>query len=211
MNYVSLKTSRFLFTLSFLFSFLSVFAQNHGKIKGTITTSDGEAAAGVNIILKNTKYGTVSNDDGTFDFNKVRANSYTLQVSLAGYETAETEVTVLENETNTVNLQLKVSNKELKEVIISSPKSIVSKKTDYVARMPLKNLENPQVYSVIHKELLTEQVAVDIRSAVQNAPGVVSISYPSGGVGVIFRGFSTGVNARNGMETASGRSSVDLG
>jgi iron complex outermembrane receptor protein len=212
MNYSRQKTFRFLFSISFLFSFLSIFAQqNHGKIKGTVTTSDGEEAAGVNIILKNTKYGTVSNDDGSFDFNKVRANSYILQISLTGYETSETEVMVTENETTTVNLQLKVSNKELKEVVINSKKSITSKKTDYVARMPLKNLENPQVYSVIHKELLQEQVAVDIRSAVQNSPGVVSISYPSGGVGVIFRGFSTGINARNGMETVSGRSSVDLG
>ncbi|GAA6767803.1 TonB-dependent receptor [Flavobacterium sp. CGRL1] len=77
--------------------------------------------------------------------------------------------------------------------------------------MPLTNLENPQIYSVIQKELLLEQVAVDIKSAVQNSPGVVPISYPSGGVGMIFRGFSVGVNARNGMETVSGRSSVDLG
>lgn len=212
MNYSAQKTFRFLFSISFLFSFLSVFAQqNHGKIKGIITTSDGDPAAGVNIILKNTKYGTVSNDDGTFEFNKVRANSYILQVSLTGYETSETALNVTENETTSINIPLKVSNKELKEVIISGPKSIVSKKTDYVARMPLKNLENPQVYSVIHKELLQEQVAVDIRSAVQNSPGVVSISFPSGGIGIIFRGFSAGVNSRNGMETASGRSSVDLG
>lgn len=212
MNYHDQKTLRFLFSISFLFSFLSIFAQqSNGKITGTITTSDGDAAAGVNIILKNTKYGTVSNDDGTFDFNRVKANSYTLQISLTGYETLETQVTVTENETAVVNLQLKVSNKELQEVVISGKKSILSKKTDYVARMPLKNLENPQVYSVIQKELLQEQVAVDIRSAVQNSPGVVSISFPSGGVGIIFRGFSTGVNSRNGMETASGRSSVDLG
>lgn len=212
MNYSAQKTFRFLFSISFLFSFLSVFAQqNHGKIKGIITTSDGDPAAGVNIILKNTKYGTVSNDDGTFEFNKVKVNSYILQVSLTGYETSETTLNVTENETTSIDLQLKVSNKELKEVIISGPKSIVSKKTDYVARMPLKNLENPQVYSVIHKELLQEQVAVDIRSAVQNSPGVVSISFPSGGIGIIFRGFSAGVNSRNGMETASGRSSVDLG
>lgn len=212
MNYSAQKTFRFLFSISFLFSFFFVFAQqNHGKIKGIITTSDGDPAAGVNIILKNTKYGTVSNDDGTFEFNKVRTNSYILQVSLTGYETSETTLNVTENETTSIDLQLKVSNKELKEVIISGPKSIVSKKTDYVARMPLKNLENPQVYSVIHKELLQEQVAVDIRSAVQNSPGVVSISFPSGGIGIIFRGFSAGVNSRNGMETASGRSSVDLG
>lgn len=211
MNYLHLKTTRFLFSISFLFSFLSVFAQqNNGKIKGTITTSDGDAAAGVNIILKNTKYGTVSNDDGTFDFNRVKANSYTIQISLTGYETLETQVTVTENETSTINLQLKVSNKELKEVVISGKKSIASKKTDYVARMPLKNLENPQVYNVIHKELLMEQVSVDIKNAVQNSPGAVPVTYPSGGVGVTFRGFTTGINARNGMETSTNRSSTDL-
>ncbi|MCR4030460.1 MULTISPECIES: TonB-dependent receptor [Flavobacterium] len=211
MNYVSLKTSRFLFTLSFLFSFLSGFAQNNGKIKGTITTSDGELAAGVNIILKNSKYWTVSDENGNFEFNRVKPNTYTLQISLTGYETSESEVIVAESETSTINLQLKVSNKELKEVVVNGKKSILSKKTDYVARMPLTNIENPQVYSVIQKELLLQQVAVDIKGAVMNAPGVVSISYPSGGVGMIFRGFSIGVNSRNGMETVSGRSSVDLG
>jgi len=212
MKYFSLKTHRFLFTISFLFSFLTMFSQqNNGKIKGTITTSDGEAAAGVNVVLKNSKYWTITNDNGTFDFNRIKSNTYILQVSLAGYETIEREVIVADNETSELNLQLKVSNKELQEVVVNSKKSITSKKTDYVARMPIKNLENPQVYSVIHKELLLEQVAVDIKSAVQNSPGVVAISYPSGGIGMIFRGFSVGVNARNGMETVSGRSSVDLG
>ncbi|MDG5473972.1 carboxypeptidase-like regulatory domain-containing protein, partial [Jeotgalibacillus sp. ET6] len=91
--------------------------------------------------------GTTTNDDGTFEFNRVKTGTYTLQISLTGYETSEKEVVVIENETNTLNLQLKVSNKELQEVVISGKKSIVSKKTDYVARMPLKNLENPQVYS----------------------------------------------------------------
>lgn len=211
MKYFSPKTSRFLLAISFVFSFFIMSAQQNGKVKGTITTSDGELGAGVNIILKNSKYWTVSDENGNFEFNRVKPGSYILQVSLTGYETSESEVIVSESETATVDLQLKVSNKELKEVVVNSKKSILSKKTDYVARMPLTNLENPQVYSVIQKELLMEQVAVDIKSAVQNSPGVVSISFPSGGVGVIFRGFSTGVNARNGMETVSGRSSVDLG
>ena len=211
MKYLNQKTTRFLFTISFLFSAFVMFPQqNNGKIKGTITTSEGDAAAGVNIILKNSKYGTISNEDGTFEFNRVKTNTYTLQVSLTGYETLEQEVTVTENETSTLNLQLKVSNKELKEVVISSRKSILSKKTDYVARMPLSNLENPQVYTVIHKELLQEQIIIDINNAVRNSPGVIPASYPSGGFGISFRGFTTGVNARNGMETVTGRSSVDL-
>ncbi|SHG89369.1 TonB-dependent receptor [Flavobacterium johnsoniae] len=210
MKYFKPKTLRFLMTISFVFTFLTMSAQQNGKIKGTITTSDGEQAAGVNIILKNSKYWAVSDESGNFDFNRVKPNTYTLQVSLTGYETLESEVIVAESETTTVNLQLKVSNKELKEVVINNKKSILSKKTDYVARMPLTNLENPQVYNVIHKELLLEQVSVDIKSAVQNSPGAVPVTYPSGGVAVTFRGFTTGINARNGMETSTNRSSTDL-
>ncbi|PXY46533.1 TonB-dependent receptor [Flavobacterium hydrophilum] len=211
MKYPKLKTLRFLFSMTMLFSVLILFSQqNNGKIKGTIITSDGDAAAGVNVILKNSKYGTISNEDGVFEFNRVKANTYTLQVSLTGYETLEQEVNVSENETTSLNLQLKVSNKELQEVVISGKKSILSKKTDYVARMPISNLENPQVYSVIHKEILQEQIIIDINNAVRNSPGVIPASYPSGGFGVSFRGFTTGINARNGMETVTGRSSVDL-
>ncbi|TEB40678.1 carboxypeptidase-like regulatory domain-containing protein, partial [Flavobacterium circumlabens] len=104
--------------------------------------------ADVNLILKDSKYGTSANEYGAFEFSKVKAGSYTLQVSLTGYETLEQEVSVTESETTTLNLQLNVSDKELKEVIINNDK-MISKKTDYVSRMPLKNLENPQVYNVI--------------------------------------------------------------
>lgn len=205
------RTQFILISCLLILSTVNVFAQqNFGKIKGKITTSDGELAVGVNIILKDSKYGTVSNEDGAFEFNRIRPNTYTLQVSLTGYETLEKEVIVAENKTAYLNLQLKVSNKELQEVVVNGRKSILSKKTDYVARMPISNLENPQVYSVIHKELLQEQVIIDINNAVQNSPGVISVSYPSGGFGIRFRGFSTGVNARNGMETVTGRSSVDI-
>lgn len=190
---------------------ITAFAQqNQGKIKGTIITSDNEPAAGVNIILKDSKYSTITNDDGSFEFNRIKANTYTLQVSLTGQETIENQVTVTENKTTTLDLQLKVSNNDLKEVVINNRKSILSKKTNYVARMPISNLENPQVYNVIHKELLQEQIAVDIKSAMQNSPGVVPLNYPSGGFAVIFRGFTVGINSRNGMETLSGRSSVGI-
>ncbi|WP_236353644.1 TonB-dependent receptor [Flavobacterium seoulense] len=194
-----------------ILSTANVFAQqNFGKIKGKITTSDGELAVGVNIILKNSKYGTVSNENGAFEFNRIKPNIYVLQVSLTGYETLEKEVIVTENKTTNLNLQLNVSNKELQEVVVSGKKSILSKKTDYVARMPISNLENPQVYSVIHKELLLEQVAVNVETAIRNSAGAVPVSYPSGGLGITFRGFVIGINARNGMETVTGRSSIDL-
>lgn len=211
MNYFNLRTSKFLFIISFLFTVCAAVAQqNHGKIKGKITTSDGKPASEVNIVLKNSKYSTSTNEDGNFELNRIRSNSYTLQISLTGYETVEQQVVVADNETATLNVQLKVSNKELQEVVINNRKSLLSKKTQYVARMPLKNIENPQVYNVIHKELLQEQIVIDPAGAVRNAPGVVPLNYPSGGFAVIFRGFTVGINSRNGMETLSGRSSVGI-
>jgi iron complex outermembrane receptor protein len=203
--------SKYFLLLVITFFGITAFAQqNNGKIKGTIITSDNEPAAGVNIILKDSKHSTITNDDGSFEFNRIKANTYTLQVSLAGHETIEKQVAVTENKTTILDLQLEVSNNDLKEVVINNRKSILSKKTDYVARMPISNLENPQVYNVIHKELLQEQIAVDIRGAMQNSPGVVPLNYPSGGFAVIFRGFTIGINSRNGMETLSGRSSVGI-
>lgn len=211
MNYFSVRTSKFLFVISFLFTVSAAVAQqSHGKIKGKITTSDGKPASEVNIVLKNSKYTTSTNEEGNFELNRIRSNSYTLQISLTGYETVEQQIVVTDNETTAVNVQLKVSNKELQEVVINNRKSLLSKKTQYVARMPLKNIENPQVYNVIHKELIQEQIVIDPAGAVRNAPGVVPLNYPSGGFAVIFRGFTTGINSRNGMETLSGRSSVGI-
>ncbi|WP_281638099.1 TonB-dependent receptor [Flavobacterium marginilacus] len=160
----------------FLLSTISLFAQqNNGKLKGKITTSDGELAVGVNIILKNSKYGTVSNEDGTFEFNRIKPNIYTLQVSLTGYETTQQEVIVTENETTTLNLQLKISDKELKEVVVTSNKKrIASKESVFVARMPLRNLENPQVYSVINSKIIEQQVITNFDDALKSAAGVVS-------------------------------------
>ncbi len=106
MKYLSLKTVFFLCIITLLFSVHS-FSQSHGKVKGQITTSDGAPAADVNITLKNSKYNTSTNDDGSFELNRVKANTYTLQISLTGYETSEQEINVADNETTTISLQLK--------------------------------------------------------------------------------------------------------
>ncbi|OXA82077.1 iron complex outermembrane recepter protein [Flavobacterium aquidurense] len=211
MEYLSLRLLKYLFIIGLFFSTFSFYAQqNHGKIKGHITTSEGKPASDVNIVLKNSKYGTTTDEDGNFEISRVRENNYILEISLAGYETSEKEVLVESNKTAVINVQLKVSNKELQEVVINNKKSLLSKKTQYVARMPLKNIENPQVYNVIHKELIQEQIVIDVAGAIRNAPGVVPLNYPSGGFAVIFRGFTVGINSRNGMETLSGRSSVGI-
>lgn len=206
MNYSNVSNKQLLMKICLLLFFsCTIFAQqNSGKIKGLITTSDGELAVGVNIILKNSKYGTISNEDGTFEFNRVKPSTYTLQVTLTGYETLEQQVNVASNETANLNLQLTVSNKQLKEVIISNNKKAFPKQSTYVSKMPLKNVENPQVYNIVSSELMKEQAITNYEDALKNVPGIQKLweSTGRGGDGGSYyslRGFEVQANIVNGL------------
>lgn len=207
MNYShrSLKQISTIICMLFLITGSLFAQQNFGKIKGTITTSDGEPAVGVNIILKSSKYGTISNEDGAFEFNRVKPNTYTVQVSLTGYETLEREVTVNVNETTSLSLQLTVSNKQLKEVIITNNRGkAFPKQSTYVSRMPLKNIENPQVYNIVSSELIKEQAITSYEDALKNVPGIQKLweSTGRGGDGGSYyslRGFEVQANIVNGL------------
>ena len=206
MDYLKPRMLHFIFIIClFLMSTTDTFAQNNGKLKGIITTSDGEVAAGVSVILKNTKYGAITNEDGVFEFNRVKTNTYTLQVSLTGYESLEQEVTVAENRTTTLNLQLKVSNKELQEVTIRTNRAkLFPKQSNYVSKMPLKNIQNPQVYNVVTADLLKEQAITNFEDAMKNVPGIQKLWESTGSAGgggsfYALRGFATQANIVDGL------------
>lgn len=207
MNHFNQITKHILYVICLFFICTGIITaqQNNGKIKGNITTSDGEMAAGVNIILKNSKYGTISDENGAFEFGRVKANTYTLQVSLSGYETLEQEVIVSGSETTTLNLQLKVSNKQLKEVIITNSRGkAFPKQSTYVSKMPLKNVENPQVYNIVSSELMKEQAITSYDDALKNVPGIQKLweSTGRGGDGGSYyslRGFEIQANVVNGL------------
>lgn len=194
MNHFSVRTPRFLFIISFLFSVLTSSAQQtSGKIKGKITTSDGKSASGITIILKNSKYKTVTNSDGSFTFNKIVENIYTLQASSPGYEGQEQEITVANNETATVNLQLKSSGNavaqaeetseksgsELNEIIVSASRKVetLSKTPSSVTVINAKDIDNLSIVS--------PNIANIVAYAV---PGLGSATNNTGNYGQTLRG-----------------------
>lgn len=188
----------------------TVFAQsNDAVLKGTIKSDKGKFLAMATIQVNNTPYGTISDTDGNF-YLKIPSGNYELEVKLLSYHAIKLSVK-LEKGLNVRDFVLTNKNEELEEVVLNGKMNKnISKKTDYVARMPLRNIENPQVYTVINKDLIKEQIAVNVDDVLRNSTGTIPLIYPSGGLGVTFRGFSTGINARNGMETVTGRSTVDV-
>ena len=188
-------------------------AQQTSTIRGKVQTSDGIPAEFVSAGLKGTTKGTITNNKGLFEIKKVAPGNYVLRISFTGLETQETAITVKAGETLTLpDIVLKENETRLKEVMISGSKNraLVSKESDYVARMPLKNLENPQVYTVIGQEIMKQQISIGMADALAAGASVAPATFPSGGMAVVSRGFSTEIGARNGLPTTSGRSQPDI-
>lgn len=100
--------------------------------------------------------------------------------------------------------QEKDSIKNLKEVEVSNKYKYRREKSTTVSKMPLNNIENPQVYNTVTSELLKEQVVTNLNDALKNATGVVRLweSTGRGGDGAEFytmRGFSVQPTMINGL------------
>lgn len=193
--------------LCFFFLTTAMAQQNTGAIKGTVITSDDKSGEAVLVLLSQLNKTDITDENGIFQFKNIPEGNYDLQINMKGYEPIIKNVRVSADQTAEISIQLNSSLRELQEVVVvSGAKKFAEKKSEYVARLPISNLENPQVYTVVPKELFQEQIAIDFRSALTSAPGLSNVtqSVGSGGVGlsIRMRGFSgNGGSIRNGMNT----------
>jgi iron complex outermembrane receptor protein len=142
---------------------------NNGTITGTITTSDGSPAAFVTVRVKNGRWGNVTNEQGQYTIRNVKPGAWTIIVTnLAAAQ--EKQVAISAGQTTTADFVLNESAAQLKEITISSRN--VNREDKFVAKMPLRNLENAQVYNTVSAELLKQQVISNYDDAFRNVPGI---------------------------------------
>lgn len=183
---------------------------NNGSVKGIVITADGKPAPYISIGLQGIGKGSITNEKGAYTIKNVPAGNYIIKISAVGIESQEQPVSVTAGQIVSVDISITENLSQLKEIIIEGNVG-KTRSSDDVAKIPLNNTENPQVYSVVTKELLKEQLITDIRQAFQNVPGATVASDPAGGINVISRGFATSVGARNGLPfIAAGRSGLDF-
>lgn len=183
------------------------FAQSAtGSVQGTVTTSDGKPATLVNIVIKGSGKGTVVNEQGFYQVTRLQPGNYTLLATHAGLAPQSQPITITAGETLTANISLQADAQSLQEVTITTGYNKFAKKeTADVAKMPLKNLENPQVYNVVPKELLQDQVIVSYNDVLKNVTGV-SQALVNGSNSFNLRGFFTTSYLRNGLQDYKGNS-----
>ena len=120
-----------------IFSTSKSWAQsNTGSIKGIVTTNDGKPAADVSILLKGTKKGNATDEQGGFEFARIKQGQHILQISLAGYQTLEQAVEVSAGKVAELTITLQLTNQQLQEVTITSRKSKMPTSSVYVSKMP---------------------------------------------------------------------------
>lgn len=195
----------FITVLSLLF-FAFSFGQN-SNITGQVVDVNGESLKGVNVYIKSEKIGTQTNPEGLFEIDNLDSKIYSLVFSYLGFQTKVIPVDLTQK--NSINLDqvtLLEGNEILNEVVVNAERinKFSRKQTAYVSKLPLKDIENPQVYSTVTNALLESQVVTDFEDALKNAVGIEKLwtSTGRGGDGAGYyalRGFSVQPQLVNGL------------
>jgi iron complex outermembrane receptor protein len=173
-------------------------------IKGKVTTADGKPAPYVTVQITGTTKGAVTDENGQFSIRRLAPGTYTLHITLVGFEPVEKQVTTEAGQTANVSFVLEINDKQLQEVVISGHRGLTSSSSDYANKMTLKNLENAQAYVTVSKELLKEQVVLTVDDAMRNVPGLTKMWDATGRSGdggsyYNLRGFIVQSQLRNGI------------
>jgi len=186
--------------------------ENSGTVTGRITFLDSMPIELVSVSLVGLNKQTLTNSDGVYLIEGVAPGRYTLRIQMFDTKQIDLPVEVSAGQNSVQDYRLTKENiSALQEArVVRSVNRFSKKESIYIARLPLKNMENPQVYNTVSKELITEQMALDLGSVTQSVPGAgVPIIANQGRVTFFSRGFETEPNARNGVAGAA-FSSIDI-
>lgn len=175
-----------------------------GWVTGKVISTKGEPLAGLTIGIKNNKKVYSTDELGAFKI-EATGGAHIVFISYLGKIIREKSVVIKVNATIDLGvITIDMASQELQEVKITDlwRNKFSKKESPYIAKMPIKNLENPQAYTVIPKELLEEQVVTDFNAALRNAPGVAIGPRVDNGRNVfLIRGFGDSGYMRNGLSS----------
>ncbi|MBK9248938.1 MAG: TonB-dependent receptor [Ignavibacteria bacterium] len=207
----------FLWCVLFVTGILSMSAQT-GTVRGTITDSKSkEPLVSATVYLQmasqstsSKSFGKITNKQGQFEISNVPVGTYTLRVTYVSYASYLKTITVIDQQTVTVDVPLRLDVKGLEEVVITGVASRTQKSVAEVAvsRVDATALSNANGFQDV-SQLLAGKVAG------------VKASSSSGAVGMGFRfdvRSGAGLNGNgqptifvDGVRVASGLSDAGTG
>lgn len=174
-----------------------------GTMEGRITDEQGQALPGAYVTIEEVKQTTATNETGSYAFAQVEEGSYTVSVSIVGFERQQQTVVIKANETTKVSFTLKTSTAQLQVVEVIGRKEQTYKNTRVFSgtktETPLKYV--PQAISYVTKEVIQDRQAFKNSDVVKNISGVNQYSYNNNDF--VLRGFRASNTLVNGLRVSS--------
>lgn len=137
-------------------------AQNATNIRGMVTDSSGEPLVGVNIVVKGTNQGVVSDIDGNYQIDVSGSNSI-LVFSYIGYTSSEVTV----GNRRMINVTLQEDSKLIDEVVVIGYGTVARK-------------DVTTAVSIVSTKDLDERPIVSAAQAIQGKAAGVNVYQPNG-------------------------------
>jgi len=159
-------------TITFLLVFVSAIAQT-STITGKIYDDYSNPLSGINVYVQGTKNGTTTDESGSFELKNILTGK-TIVISSIGFKSQEF---VVNGTQDLGTITLYEGNEVLQEVIIEADRKnkFSRKETAYVGKMPLKDLENSQVYNTVTNQLIESQSVITLDEALNNTAGITKL------------------------------------
>lgn len=139
-------------TSFFFLSPLLTFASPSGAVLTGHVTCNGEHIPGVNIIIKNTNMGTVTDNTGHFTLSNLPAGRYTVRVQSVGYKPLEMEVEIKPNDRKDLTFHLEEDLIGLNEVVVTANRNETSRQDAPV----IVNVIGPRIFAAANAISLSE-------------------------------------------------------
>ena len=155
--------------------FISISSTAQSSLSGKISDAETkEALAGATIYIPDLRSGVVSGPDGKFNFARLPKTKLLVQVSYFSYKTAV--LTVDLSLTNTLDVELESSVREIDPVVITGNSQAGDKN------------KNPTPITIISKIDLVQNSSTNIIDALANKPGIAQVSTGAGISKPVIRG-----------------------
>lgn len=189
-------------------------------LTGTVKDKkDNAELIGVNVIIKGTSLGAVTDVNGKFVIKNIKHGEYTIELSYIGYN-------------KTLLTGIKLGPGETKELQVSLiPTSVTSEDVVIIGKKPLIDIDKAQSVHSIGSDMIELAPARQLQSIVNTQPGViqgpagvsirggrtyetgvyvdgVKVTDPLGGTGF---GLDIGSNAINDVDVTTGGIGADIG
>jgi hypothetical protein len=111
--------------LLFIFCALGTRAQQNFAIKGTVNDEKGAPLPGATVFITNSKYVTITNNEGKFNFDNIQPGTYEVVIKLLGFLPYVQSITI-NNAAANITAKLKESITTLNTVTISASRDRIS-------------------------------------------------------------------------------------